>query len=76
VIPVGIVRNSEVKVNPVKELKLERNDELLYIAEDKLELSSSEVTASGVAEVYHGYFFALGLLSCMLLLSANSLGFC
>jgi len=75
VIPVGIVRNSEVKVNPVKELKLERNDELLYIAEDKLELSSSEVTASGVAEVYHGYFFALGLLSCMLLLSANSLGF-
>jgi len=42
VIPVGIVRNSEVKVNPVKELKLERNDELLYIAEDKLELSSSK----------------------------------
>jgi voltage-gated potassium channel len=42
VIPVGIVRNNEVKVNPVKEIKLERNDELLYIAEDKLELSSSK----------------------------------
>ncbi len=42
VIPVGIVRSSEVKVNPGKELKLERNDELLYIAEDKLELSSSK----------------------------------
>jgi voltage-gated potassium channel len=42
VIPVGIVRNNEVKVNPEKGMKLERNDELLYIAEDKLEISSSK----------------------------------
>jgi len=42
VIPVGIVRNNEVKVNPEKGMKLERNDELLYIAEDKLDLSSSK----------------------------------
>lgn len=42
VIPVGIVRNSEVMVNPGKELELEKNDELLYIAEDKLEISSSK----------------------------------
>jgi voltage-gated potassium channel len=42
VIPVGVVRDNELKVNPDKGMKLERNDELLYIAEDKLEISSSK----------------------------------
>lgn len=42
VTPVGIVRDNVVKINPGKGMKLDRNDELLYIAEDKLELSSSK----------------------------------
>jgi voltage-gated potassium channel len=42
VIPVGLVRNNKVNVNPGKELKLQKNDELLYIAEDNLGISASK----------------------------------
>jgi K+/H+ antiporter YhaU regulatory subunit KhtT len=35
-IPVGIIRGREVMINPEKEEKLKKNDEVLYIAEEKL----------------------------------------
>lgn len=41
-IPVGVVRDGRVMINPDKEFSLEQGDELLYIAEDRLNLSVSK----------------------------------
>ncbi|RZN35146.1 MAG: potassium channel protein [Methanophagales archaeon ANME-1-THS] len=40
-IPVGLVRESRVTINPDKELSLKKGDELLYIAEESLNLGAS-----------------------------------
>ena len=41
IIPIGIVRGSAVTINPEKGMKLQKDDEILYIAEEKLDLASS-----------------------------------
>jgi Trk K+ transport system NAD-binding subunit len=39
-IPVGIVRGNGITINPGKETKLEKGDEILYIAEEALNIGS------------------------------------
>jgi Trk K+ transport system NAD-binding subunit len=41
-IPVGIVRGNSITINPGKETKLEEGDEILYIAEEAVNLGSLE----------------------------------
>lgn len=41
-IPVGVVRGNSITINPGKEIKLEKEDEILYIAEEALNIGSLE----------------------------------
>jgi voltage-gated potassium channel len=41
-IPVGLVRENSVTINPKKEISLKKEDELLYIAEEQLNLGASK----------------------------------